>query len=108
MSNTLRPWGREQASRSRMATPGGGNASGQRARAGNAAKSWECSQPPCLLLACLLPFTPQAQISAPPHYTAPTSSLCLVISSAGGNCRAVIAWLCNGEELQWSIPGVKP
>lgn len=64
------------------------------------------SPPACSSLACS--HLPHKHRSPPPHYTALTSSLRLVINSAGGNCRAVIAWLCNGEELQWSIPGVKP
>ena len=67
---------------------------------GNAASPAACSLP------CLVSFTPQAQIS--PHFTAPTSSPRLVINSTGGNRRAVTAWLCNGEELQRSTPGVKP
>lgn len=65
MSNMLSPWGGEQASWSGTTTPGGGNASGQTARAGNTAESWECSQPPCLLLTSLLLFTPQTQIPSP-------------------------------------------
>lgn len=67
MSNMLCPWGREQGSQSEMAAPGGGNASGQRARTGNVAESQECSQPRCLLLACLLLFTPTSPDPTPTH-----------------------------------------